>query len=298
MTGAVSPLQGLADAVLATARTASVGVLQLRARGARPATVAHVDTDLVVVALHALDRDEGLVVVRDGATLDASVAGRDDALDVALLRVQGLGASPFAAAPGDVAPAQLGVAVARSWPGELMARLATVTGVTCPPRRWRAEPVPSLLRTDLAPGRGVSGGVLVAPDGRLLGWLTTGLSRGGVVAVPAALLADRVARLAAHGRIRRGYVGMAVQSVALPPPQQTHASHGLLVSGLDATGPAATAGILVGDVVLAAADQSLVDPGALQGLLTEARIGATLALRVLRGAEVRDVAVTVGERER
>lgn len=298
MTEIVSPLQGLANAVVDAARTAAGGVLQLRARGTRPATAAHLDTDLAVVALHALDRDEGLVVVRGDAALDATVAGRDESLDLALVRVPGLGASPFSTTSDDVAPAQLGVAVARSWSGDVMARLASVTGVTNPPRRWRAEPVPSLLRTDLAPGRGVSGGVLVGPDGRVLAWLTTGLSRGGVLGVPATVLVDRITRLATHGRIRRGYVGLAIQPVGLPPAQQAHARHGLLVSGIDATGPAATAGLLIGDVVLAAADQPTVDPGALQGLLTEARIGGTLALRVLRGAEVRDVEVTVGERER
>ena len=298
MTATGSLLQGLADAVVDAARTAAGGVLQLRARGTRPATAAHVDTDLAVVALHALDRDEGLVVVRGDTTLDATVAGRDETLDLALLRVPGLGASPFSPATGEVAPAQLAVAVARSWPGDVMARLASVTGVTSPPRRWRAEPGPELLRTDLAPGRGVSGGVLVGPDGRLIAWLTTGLSRGGVLGVPAPLLADRVARLATHGRIRRGYIGLAIQPVALPPPQQAHAHHGLLVIGVDATGPAATAGVLIGDVVLAAADQPTVEPGVLQGLLTEACIGGTLALRVLRGTDIRDVEVTVGERGR
>ena len=277
MTATGSLLQGLADAVVDAARTAAGGVLQLRARGTRPATAAHVDTDLAVVALHALDRDEGLVVVRGDTTLDATVAGRDETLDLALLRVPGLGASPFSPATGEVAPAQLAVAVARSWPGDVMARLASVTGVTSPPR---------------------PGGVLVGPDGRLIAWLTTGLSRGGVLGVPAPLLADRVARLATHGRIRRGYIGLAIQPVALPPPQQAHAHHGLLVIGVDATGPAATAGVLIGDVVLAAADQPTVEPGVLQGLLTEACIGGTLALRVLRGTDIRVVEITVGERGR
>ena len=148
-----------------------------------------------------------------------------------------------------------------------MARLASITGQTCPLRRWRAEPLPALLRTDLQAGRGVSGGVLVDPDGRIQAWVTTGLSRGGVVGIPAGLLSDRVGRLAAHGRIRRGYVGMAVQPVLLPPSQQAHGRHGLLVSGVDADGPAAGAGVYVGDVLIAADGEALVEPGVLQGLL-------------------------------
>ena len=295
---AASPLKALADAIRATADAAASGVLQVRARGARPATAAHVGPDLVVAPLHALDRDEGLVVTRGDTALDATLAGRDETLDLALLRVAGLGASPLSLATELADPGQLVVAVARSWPGDLMARLASVTGHTCPQRRWRAEPLPSLLRTDLPPGRGVSGGILVDPEGRVQAWVTSGLSRGTIVGLPAALLADRVGRLAEHGRIRRGYVGMAVQPVLLPAVQQGHGRQGLLVSGLDEKGPAAGAGLYVGDVLLAADEEPLVNPGALQGRLVESRIGAVLALRVLRATTMHDIAVTIGERTR
>lgn len=298
MTAAPSPLKVLADAIRETAHAASAGIVQVRARGARPATAAHIGDDLVVAPLHGLDRDEGLVAIRGDDAFDATVAGRDDALDIALLRVAGFGASPLSLATAPADAAQLVVGVARSWQGDLMARLASVTGQTCPLRRWRAEPLPALLRTDLAPGRGVSGGVLVDPDGRVQAWLTTGLSRGSVVGIPTTLLMDRLARLAAHGRIRRGYVGMAVQPVALPPAQQGHGTQGLLVSGMDATGPATTAGLFVGDVLLTADGQPLTEPGALQALLAESRIGAALAVQVLRGTTLHDMTLTVGERAR
>lgn len=298
MTGAVSPLKVLADAIGDAARTAAMGVVQVRARGMRPATAAHVGPDLVVAPLHALDRDEGLVVSRGSAAWDATTAGRDETLDLVLLRVPGLGNSPLALATEPPDAAQLGVAVALSWQGDLMARLATVTGTACPPRRWRAEPLPPLLRTDLVPSRGVSGGILVDPDGRVQAWLTTGLSRGGVLGIPGPLLADRIARLSTHGRIRRGYIGMAIQPVSLPPSQQAHGKHGLLVSGIDADGPAAGAGLYVGDVLVTADGQALRDPGSLQGLLSEARIGSPLPVQVLRGTTLHDIAVPVGERRR
>lgn len=295
----VSPLKALADAIRDTAHAAAAGVVQVRARGARPATATHIDSELVVMPLHAVDRDQDLVVVRDEAAFDASLAGRDDSLDLALLRVPGLGASPLSLAEEDDATvAQLVVAVARTWQGDLMGRLASVTGTTCPQRRWRTEPLPPLLRTDLAAGRGVSGGVLIDPDGRVRAWLTTGLSRGSVLGLPAPLLAARVARLAEHGRIRRGYIGLAIQPVALPPAQQAQAAHGLLVSGVDGAGPGHTAGVLVGDVLLTADGTVLNDPGLLQSALAEGRIGTPLVLRVLRGTEVHDITVTIGERER
>jgi S1-C subfamily serine protease len=298
MTGDVSPLQALARAIRETAGAAIGGVLQVRARGSRPATAAHVGPDLVVVALHALDRDEGLVLVRGDAMLDASLVGRDEALDIALLRVASLGPAPLTLADALPEPAQLVVAVTRTWQGDVSARLASVLGHACPARRWRAEPVPSLLRTDVPPSRGVSGGVIVDPAGRVQGWLTTGIGRGSVLAVPAAVLTDRVARLAAHGRIRRGYIGLAIQPVALPVAQQAHGRAGLLVSGLDGNGPAAAAGLFVGDVLMAADGQTLGDPGVLQALLVEGRIGTALPLQVLRGTTLHDIAITIGERSR
>lgn len=295
----VSPLKALAEAIRDTAHAAAGGVVQVRARGARPATATHVDTDLVITPLHAIDRDEGFVVVRDETALDAAIAGRDESLDLALLRVPGLGASPLALAEdADATVAQLVVAVARTWQGDLMGRLASVTGTTCPQRRWRTDPLPALLRTDLAAGRGVSGGILVDHDGRVRAWLTTGLSRGSVLGLPAPLVAARVARLARHGRIRRGYIGLAVQPVLLPPSQQTHGSRGLLVSGADASGPGCAAGVLVGDVLLHADGATLADPGLLQSTLGEARIDTPLVLRVLRGTEVHDITVNIGERDR
>ena len=296
-----SPLKALAEAIQTTARHAARGVVQVRARGARPATAALVADDLVAAPLHGIERDQGLVVVAGDATWDAQVVGRDEALDLILLRAPGLGAAPWTPAPGraDATDAgQIGVAVARGWQGNLVARLATVTGETCPVRRWRAEPLPGLLRTDVPPARGVSGGVLVDPDGALLGWLTCGLGRGQALALPAPLLADRVARLVAHGRIRRGYVGLAVQAVTLPPAQNSTAAQGLLVSGLDHDGPGTAAGLLVGDILVQADDVALLDPSTLQGLLPEERIGGVLSLRVLRATTVHELSVTVGERQR
>jgi S1-C subfamily serine protease len=86
--------------------------------------------------------------------------------------------------------------------------------------------------------------------------------------------------------------------VLLPPPQQAHGRHGLLVSGLEADGPASGAGLYVGDVLIAANGQALVEPGVLQGLLVEALIGSPLQLQVLRATAIHDIAVIVGERAR
>ncbi len=296
MSDAVSPFEALATAAREATRAAAAGVLQIRARGARPATAAHLAPDVVLAALHTLERDEGLVVTRGDTALDATVIGRDESLDIALVRAEGLGTPPARLAATDPEPAQLGVAVSRSWSGNIVARLSSVTGTTCPPRRWRAEPVPFLVRTDVPPGRGIAGGVLAGPDGLVHAWLTTALGRGAVLGVPATLVADRLARLLEHGRIRRGYVGLAVQPVMLAPGQQPHGRQGLLVSGIDALGTGTAAGLFVGDILLEADGQPLADPGAMQSLLVESRIGTSLRLRVLRGGDVTDVTVTVGER--
>ena len=209
MTGAVSPLKILADAIRETANAASPGVVQVRARGARPATAAHVGPDLVVAPLHALDRDEGLVVTRGDAAFDAT------------RRRTRRGAGPRAAAragPGGLSPragdrhGRRRAAGRRRGP-QLAGRPHGAAGEHHRPDlpaaalADRAAAVAAAHRSRA--GRGVSGGVLVDPEGQVQAWLTSGLSRGSVVGIPGALLAD--ARRAACGaradpaRVRRAW---------------------------------------------------------------------------------------------
>jgi len=87
-------------------------------------------------------------------------------------------------------------------------------------------------------------------------------------------------------------------------PQELRAAAGVagdtgaLVVHVEDGSPAARAGILLGDVVVAIAGESVSDPGDLPGLLGADRVGQDVVVRVIRGGQARDVTVSVGERPR
>ena len=106
-------------------------------------------------------------------------------------------------------------------------------------------------------------------------------------------------RLMRDGRVRRSRLGVSGQTA--PIDTRVRRFHGLshgtgaLIAGLEPDGPAARAGVAVGDVVVALDGEPVSGVDALHRLLTEERVGRAVALRVLRRAEAREVTVVAGE---
>ena len=111
--------------------------------------------------------------------------------------------------------------------------------------------------------------------------------------------AETVAKsLMAHGRIRRAYLGVGSQPLRLanPAAAQVGQDQGLLVVSVDAAGPAAKAGLLQGDVILAVDGTAVRHLDDLFGALRSLELGSSHTLRVLRAGEARDLAFTAAER--
>jgi S1-C subfamily serine protease len=113
-----------------------------------------------------------------------------------------------------------------------------------------------------------------------------------VTAVLPALLRD--------GRVRRGYLGIAGQNVPLLRRvtrfHRLVQSAAVLVTSLEADGPATAAGVRDGDLIVALDDQAIQTLDDLHRALTESKIGTVARLVVLRGAERREIDVRVRER--
>jgi S1-C subfamily serine protease len=145
-----------------------------------------------------------------------------------------------------------------------------------------------------------SGSIVVDTQGRFAGMLTSGLTRTAPVAVPASTI-DRVAtELLAHGRLARGYLGVGLQPVLLPPAfakllnrdQRT----GVMILSVEPDGPAERGGILLGDVIVEIAGQPTTDTDDIQTAL-RGMIGKELPVVVLRSGQRTELRVTVGERK-
>lgn len=270
-----------------------------RRRGAGSAVFYSPDT--LVAASHSVERDEDVEVFSAGGdAAEARVIGRDPATDLAALRL----ASPVSgvavewgddgAAPK---PGQLALGIAR--PGRsVRATLGIVSRVAEPWRSPLGGRLDMFLETDLAMHPGFSGSALVNLSGRVLGVNTSGILRGVSLAVPAPTVRRVMDALIQRGAVRKGYLGIGTYPVRLPSSLEAVAGqpYGLILLSVQPESPAAKAGLLLGDVLVSLAGARVQSASDLVPLLDEDRVGAQLPLRAVRGGELREMQVTIGDR--
>jgi S1-C subfamily serine protease len=158
----------------------------------------------------------------------------------------------------------------------------------------------ALIYSDLTLYPGFSGGPLLDLAGRVVGLNSSRLTRESNTAIPVATLTRVADSLLTHGRIRRGYLGVGTQQVPLPAAlaQKAGVSQeiGLLVISVEPQSPAEQAGLFIGDLLVSLGGQPVTDAQTLRAQLGTERVGQTLAVKVIRGGEPKDLVVTVGER--
>jgi serine protease DegQ len=286
---------GMADAV----EKISKSVVRVNGRRRRPASGVVYAQNAVLTASHVLEREEDLsVVTADGRTLPAKFVGRDPSSDLAVLSVEGLDVEA-ALAGGEPRIGQLALAVGSPGRGDgSRASLGVVSSVGGPMRTWRGPRLERYIQTDATPYPGFSGGPLADARGNVLGIMTTGLARGAALAIPADL-AWRVAKtIEERGSLKRGYLGILSQPVQLPDAQRLGLTQrgGLLVVGVEEGSPADRGGLIIGDILATLDGQPVEDTEDLLILLTGERVGQEVPIKVVRGGELQELQVTVGER--
>ncbi|HEU4647545.1 MAG TPA: trypsin-like peptidase domain-containing protein [Gemmatimonadales bacterium] len=287
----------LADAVEQAARS----VVAVHARRRIPSSGVAWRPGVIVAASHALARDEDITVtLPDGHTVTATLAGRDETTDLAVLRVDAPSLPPAERAdPTALRVGHFVLAVGRPGPN-VTASMGVVSAVGGEWRTWQGGRIDRFVRLDLNIYDGFSGGALIEAGGRVLGINTSGLARATALTIPATTV-DRVAdQLLSHGRVQRGYLGLASQPVRLPEALraalQLESGIGLVVVNVEPDGPADRAGVLLGDVIIAVDGTPVRDPADVLAALGPDRVGKPLTARVLRGGQPVAVTITVGRR--
>jgi S1-C subfamily serine protease len=166
-------------------------------------------------------------------------------------------------------------------------------------RTWRMPMVPGgYLQTDVLMYPGFSGGPLVGASGWIYGINTSGVRRDGGLAIPVRSVRQSIASLVQHGHIQRGYLGIGVQTAALPEAvaAELERDEGVLVGSVEANSPAAQAGIMVGDILVALGETSIASPEDLLTQLALLPVGDVVAARIVRGGQLRTIDVTIGAR--
>jgi S1-C subfamily serine protease len=290
-------LTQLSDQIVDIVARVAPSVVQVQGHR-RAATGLVYNTDLVVTTVRAVGRSEHPRVRRaDGEVREAEIAGWDPATRLAVLKVAGLDAP--AVAPGPAARVgEIAIALARSWSNSITATSGVVSVVGGPLPTGRRRAIEEVIRTSAPMHEGFSGGALVGADGGLLGVTTAAAIRGLGVVIPARIAWAAAADVLERGTLKRGYLGIAAQPVSVPPKQKAIAGvdEALLVVSVKDGTPAADAGLLVGDLLLALDGHPLASPEELFDLLVGDRVGGGVVLEVLRGDRSIQVEATVAER--
>jgi S1-C subfamily serine protease len=284
----------LADAV----DTAAASVVQVQGR-ARPASGVVVRDDTVLTTGRAIGRENGLHVrTPDNRTLEAELAGWDPATHLAVLRVANLGVPPAAVASARARVGHITAAIARSWSNAVTATVGNVAVIGGPLPTGRGKAIDEIIRITAPMHHGFAGGLLIDTGGQALGITTAAEIRGLGVVIPAAIAWKAADEIVEQGRVTRGYLGVAGQSVQLGARQQQASGieTALLVFAVTPESPAEAAGVLVGDVITTFDGEPVESADRLLELLVGDRVGRAVSLKVLRGGAPTELSVTVGHR--
>ncbi|MEO1088997.1 MAG: Do family serine endopeptidase [Pseudomonadota bacterium] len=233
------------------------------------------------------------VIWADGTEREATVVGRDVPTDIALLAVEGDMPETYLALADsdDIVVGEWVLAMGNPFGlgGTVTAGIVSARG-----RDIGAGPYDDFIQTDAPINPGSSGGPLIDASGQVIGVNTAILSpSGGNVgigfAVPSNLVRDIVADLQVEGRVERGWLGVELQPLnpELAAAFDIDGEQGALVSAVRPDSPAERAGLAVGDVIVAFADEPAIDPGELARQVAEGEPGATATLTVIRdGGEI------------
>lgn len=293
----MATLQELSDGLAATVEAAGAGVVEVRARRGRSATGIVWGKEQVLTSSHSIENDDEITVVVGDKEAKATVVGRDPSSDLAVLKVDGLGATPAPrGSAADLRPGQLVVAIGR--PGELQATFGAVVSTHSRRRGWRGGGIDSLVRTDAHLYQGFSGGPLVDASGKVVAINSWYYGRGETKSLPVEAAVSIAESLATHGRIKQPYLGIGTQPVYLAEDVREAAGQasGLMVISIEAGSPAAEAGLLQGDTLVGIGGESVAGMSDLYRALKGLQVGSKQTLQVIRAGEVKNLDVTVGER--
>jgi S1-C subfamily serine protease len=291
-------LSQFSDALVARADAAKGAIVAIRLAHERHLTGMVWQSGIVVTSEQALPRkDDFELVAPGGSIVKASIAGRDPSTNIAILKPAEQIASASIAA-GEARTGAVAVAIGADGTGGASARLGLVNLAGPEWHSSRGGLIDRRIVLDVRLARREEGGPVFDAAGRCLGMSTFG-PRGRVIAIPTATIERVVPQLAKDGRVARGWLGVALQAVAVPDALRESAdqSSGLMVMSVVENGPAAQAGILAGDIILS------VDGTAAHRFRRLARhfgadsIGRKAELRLIRSGAVMTVQTTIAERQ-
>ncbi len=286
-------IPSISDAIVELVARTRPGVVEVRGRGrGAGAGIIWGGDGKIMTNYHVVAGTGGRpqIHLNDGRRFDTRLAAENPALDLALLEVEGkdLPALPI----GDSSHLRVGelvFAVGHPWGHKdvvtmgIVSGLGKITGV----RTGRSA---DYIRSDVRLAPGNSGGPLLNSRGEVVG--VNSMIFGGdlSVAVPSHVALDWLARAG-----KRVYLGVGVRPVRINSRGEGgyEVTSGVIVIGLDPHGPATKAGVRLGDVLLAVADQPVADTATLRRALSQGVTEGKMELTLIRGNKPLNLEVQV-----
>lgn len=247
--------------------------------------------------------EEITVTLADRTEYRAELVGRDEASDLAVLKITPRGNLPFVRF-ADAEQVRVGDWVVAIGNPYALGGSVTAGIVSALHRNIGAGNYDRFIQTDASINSGNSGGPLFDLQGNVVGINTALYSpTGGNIGIGFAIPADQaqpiVEALRRGERVRRGYIGVSLQSLATGDVGETlgiDRNRGELITSVTPDGPAARGGVEQGDVVITVAGQPVTPDQTLAYLVSQQPIGTRIPLEIIRNGQRRNVTVQVAER--
>jgi serine protease Do len=306
MTQLVNPLEllkSLSDATTALIQKVSKSVVSVNSHMSQGTGIVLSKDGYIVTCNHVLQGCNTIKVGHEEKTYNAHIIGTDPYNDVALLKVD---------KPADFTPIELGDS-SKLNTGQFVLALANpfnrqqptaTTGIVTNPdatlRQWRGTAMENVIATDAKLNPGFSGGPLIDASGNMIGMNSAYVwSRG--IAIPSNKVKAIIDRLLHGGQLRRAYLGIVSNTVAIPPELSEQAGidqdTGVMVFSVERGSPARKAGLTMGDVIIKFNGKPVTNFYDLPAMLTEEVIGKETRIEILREEKLATLTITPKEAE-
>jgi serine protease Do len=290
-------LKSISDATTALVQKLSKSVVSVNSRMSRGTGVVLDKQGYIVTCNHVLAGCNTVRIGQGEKTFEARIVGTDPYHDIALLKTEEGNFEPIEMGDsGQVNTGQFVLALAN--PFNRKQPTATSGIVTNPDstiRGFRGTAMENVIATDAKLNPGFSGGPLIDATGKLIGINTAYVWQRGI-AIPVNKVKNVTDRLITGGVVKKAYLGLIVNTVAIPQEIQDEAGidqeTGVMVFQVEAGAPAKKAGLTMGDVIVAFNGKPVNDFYDLPRLLSEDVADKKATLKVIRGEKLFEFAIT------
>jgi S1-C subfamily serine protease len=300
MTQIVNPLevlQFLSEATTALIQKLAKSVVSVNTRMSHGTGIVLNQQGYIVTCNHVLAGCNTVRIGQGEKTYQAQVVGADPYNDIALLKTENADFTPIEL--GDSAKLSTGQFVlALANPFNRQQPTATTGIITNPDatiRQWRGTAMENVIATDAKLNPGFSGSPLIDATGKMIGMNVAYVwSRG--IAIPANKIKTIADRLISGGKIKRAYLGIVCNTVAIPQELADEADinqdTGVMIFSVERGSPAKKAGLTMGDVIVAFNKKPVTDFYDLPKLLADDIIGKETEIAILRGEKLMTHTIT------